>query len=118
MVNVVFCLNCVYEPRDLFDDDDGDDVNVLIQMIYDELSTISRHPSYLVEDPAYDVKVQYYLIEVVLNWMSMLKVAVDLVESVVIHLNDVDNRIENEEFPLIYPEEDSVLVSMSTLNHC
>lgn len=117
MVNVVFCLNCVYEPIDLFDDDDGDDVNVLIQMIYDELSTISRHPLYLVEDPTHDVKVQYYSIEVVLNLMSMLKVAVDL-ESVVIHPNDVDNRIENEEFPLIYPEEDSVLVSMTTLNHC
>lgn len=35
LVNVVFVLNCVYEPRDLFDDDGDDDVNVLIMLIYE-----------------------------------------------------------------------------------
>lgn len=66
---------------------------------------ISMHPLYLLEDPVCDAMVQYYLIEVVLNLMSMPKVPpVDSV-SVVIHLNDVDNRIENEEFPLIYPAQ-------------
>ena len=73
-------------------------------MLCDEQRTISKRP-YLPEDPACDATVRCYSIEVVSDLTSMMtKVEVDL-ESLVIHLNDVDNRSESEEFPSIYPRQ-------------